>query len=67
VEYSGGMRMLIAIAAVARILVPALVLLCFPITATWVAGGLSVTKPNEGQKWTIGKKYAIKWSKGTAE
>jgi hypothetical protein len=38
----------------------------FPLTTTWAAGGLSVTAPNGGQKWTIGKKYAIKWRKGTA-
>ena len=61
------MRTLVAIAAVTRVLVLALalLLLCVPIPTTWAAGGLSVTTPNGGQKWTIGKKYAIKWRKGT--
>ena len=52
------MRMLVAMVVVVRVLVP--------LTTTWAAGGLSVTTPNGGQKWTIGKKYAIKWRKGTA-
>ena len=60
------MKTLVAIAAVLRVLVPALFLLLVPLTTTWAAGGLSVTTPNGGQKWTIGKKYAIKWRKGTA-
>jgi len=60
------MRMLVAMVVVVRVLVPALFLLLVPLTTTWAAGGLSVTTPNGGQKWTIGKKYAIKWSKGTA-
>ena len=62
------MRMLAAIVSFAKVLVLALalLLLCVPIPTTWAAGGLSVTKPNGGQKWTIGKKYAIKWRKGTA-
>jgi hypothetical protein len=57
--------MLVAMVVVVRVLVPALFLLLVPLTTTWAAGGLSVTTPNGGQKWTIGKKYAIKWRKGT--
>tara|TARA_B100000686_G_scaffold293180_1_gene322489 strand:+ start:1047 stop:2228 length:1182 start_codon:yes stop_codon:yes gene_type:complete len=60
------MRMLVAMVVFVRVLVPALFLLLVPLTTTWAAGGLSVTTPNGGQKWTIGKKYAIKWRKGTA-
>ena len=37
-----------------------------PISSSWSAGTLKVTVPNGGQKWTTGKKYAIKWSKGNA-
>ena len=37
----------------------------FTITKTGGGGSsLSLTTPNGGQKWTTGKKYAIKWSKG---
>ncbi len=32
----------------------------------WSAGTLKVTTPNGGQKWTTGKSYAVKWSKGNA-
>ena len=30
------------------------------------ASSFKVTTPNGGQKWTTGKSYAIKWSKGKA-
>ena len=35
-------------------------------SSAWSAGTLKVTTPNGGQKWTTGKSYAIKWSKGSA-
>ena len=35
-------------------------------SSAWSAGTLKVTTPNGGQKWTTGKSYQIKWSKGTA-
>ena len=35
-------------------------------SSAWSAGTLKVTSPNGGQKWTTGKSYAIKWSKGNA-
>ena len=35
-------------------------------TSAWSAGTLKVISPNGGQKWTTGKSYAIKWSKGNA-
>ena len=40
----------------------------FKITKTGGGGSssLKVTTPNGGQKWTTGKSYAIKWSKGNA-
>ena len=28
------------------------------------AGTLKVTTPNEGEEWTTGKTYTIKWKKG---
>lgn len=34
--------------------------------SAWSAGTLKVTSPNGGQKWTAGKTYQIKWSKGNA-
>ena len=40
--------------------------LMIPISSSWSAGTLKVTSPNGGQKWTTGKKYLIKWSKGNA-
>ncbi len=38
----------------------------FKITKATSGGTLKVTTPNCGQKWTTGKSYAIKWSKGNA-
>ena len=38
----------------------------FKITKAASGGTLKVTTPNGGQKWTTGKSYQIKWSKGTA-
>jgi hypothetical protein len=38
----------------------------FKITKATSGGTLKVTTPNGGQKWTTGKSYAIKWSKGSA-
>ena len=35
-------------------------------SSAWSAGTLKVTTPNGGQKWTTGKSYAVKWSKGNA-
>ena len=35
-------------------------------SSAWSAGTLKVTTPNGGQKWTTGKSYAVKWSKGSA-
>jgi len=35
-------------------------------SSAWSAGTLKVTTPNGGQKWTTGKSYAIKWTKGKA-
>ena len=35
-------------------------------SSAWSAGTLKVTTPNGGQKWTAGKSYAVKWSKGNA-
>ena len=35
-------------------------------SSPWSAGTLKVTTPNGGQKWTTGKSYAVKWSKGSA-
>jgi hypothetical protein len=35
-------------------------------SSTLSAGTLKVTTPNGGQKWTAGKSYALKWSKGNA-
>ena len=35
-------------------------------SSAWAAGTLKVTTPNGGQKWTTGKTYQIKWSKGNA-
>ena len=40
--------------------------LFFLSSSAWSAGTLKVTTPNGGQKWTTGKSYQIKWSKGTA-
>ena len=40
--------------------------LVIPISSSLSAGTLKVTSPNGGQKWTTGKKYLIKWSKGNA-
>ena len=37
-----------------------------PIPPSFSAGTLKVTSPNGGQKWSTGKSYAIKWSKGNA-
>ena len=41
-------------------------LLGFIASPVWSAGTLKVTAPNGGQKWTTGKTYTIKWSKGNA-
>ena len=35
-------------------------------SSAWSAGTLKVTTPNGGQKWTTGKSYTVKWSKGSA-
>ena len=40
--------------------------LFFLSASAWSAGTLKVTTPNGGQKWTAGKSYAVKWSKGSA-
>ena len=40
--------------------------LFFLSSSAWSAGTLKVTTPNGGQKWTAGKSYAVKWSKGDA-
>ena len=35
-----------------------------PGSFSWSAGTVKATTPNGGQKWTIGKSYAIKWDRG---
>ena len=35
-------------------------------SSVWSAGTLKIITPNGGQKWTAGKTYQIKWSKGNA-
>jgi hypothetical protein len=45
------------------ILLASLVLLS---SSAWSAGTFKVTTPNGGQKWTAGKSYTVKWSKGSA-